>query len=82
VDTQTRHALKGDKFAQATVSGFSWLSGHRSGLLVWAVSAAVVVLVLGGGLTFWNQRTTAADVALGSAMDIYTAQLALPGAPP
>ena len=82
MDTQTRHALKGDKFAQATVSGFSWLSGHRSGMIRWTVSVVVVVVVLGGGLTYWNQRTTAADSALGAAMDLYATPLAKPGAPP
>jgi tetratricopeptide (TPR) repeat protein len=82
VDTQTRHALKGDKFAQATVSGFSWLSGHKSGVLRWVVSVAAVVILLGGGLAYWNIRSTAAEVALGAALDIYTAPLAQPGAPP
>ena len=82
MDTQTRHALKGDKFAQATVSGFSWLSGHKSGVLRWVVSVAAVVILLGGGLAYWNIRSTAAEVALGAALDIYTAPLAQPGAPP
>lgn len=82
MDTQTRHALKGDKFAQATVSSFSWMSGHRSGLIRWAVSVVVVLAVLIGGLAYWNQRASAADAALGAAMDIYTAPLAQPGAPP
>jgi len=82
VDTQTRHALKGDKFAQATVSSFSWLSGHRSGVLSWVIAAAAIVIVLGGGLAYWNVRSTAADIALGAAMDIYIAPLAQPGAPP
>ena len=82
MDTQTRHALKGDKFAQATVSSFSWLSGHRSGVLSWVIAAAAIVIVLGGGLAYWNVRSTAADIALGAAMDIYIAPLAQPGAPP
>jgi tetratricopeptide (TPR) repeat protein len=82
VDTQTRHALKGDKFAQATVSSFSWLSGHKSGVLRWVVSVAAVVILLGGGLAYWNIRSTASEVALGAALDIYTAPLAQPGAPP
>jgi len=82
VDTQTRHALKGDKFAQATVSSFSWLSGHRSGVLSWVITAVAIVVVFGGGLAYWNIRTTAADLALGAAMDIYIAPLAQPGAPP
>ena len=82
MDTQTRHALKGDKFAQATVSSFSWLSGHRSGVLSWVIAAAAIVIVLGGGIAYWNVRSTAADIALGAAMDIYIAPLAQPGAPP
>jgi len=82
VDTQTRHALKKDKFAQATATSVSWVSGHRSSVLRWAI-AAVVVLALGiGGIVFWNLRTSAADTALGAALDVYNAPLATPGAPP
>jgi len=81
VDTQTRHALKKDKFAQATASSVSWVSGHRSGVLRWAI-AAVLVLALGiGALVFWDLRSTAADTALGTALDTYDAALATPGAP-
>jgi predicted negative regulator of RcsB-dependent stress response len=81
VDTQTRHALKKDKFAQATATSVSWVSGHRSGVLRWVI-AVVVVLTLGiGGIVFWNLRTAAADTALGAAMDVYNAPLATPGAP-
>ena len=43
MDTQTRHALKKDKFAQATASSVSWVSGHRSGVLRWAIVAVVVL---------------------------------------
>jgi predicted negative regulator of RcsB-dependent stress response len=81
VDTQTRHALKKDKFAQATASSVSWVSGHRSGVLRWAIAAVVVVAVGVGGLIFWNLRSTAADSALGAALDVYDAALATPGAP-
>jgi tetratricopeptide (TPR) repeat protein len=81
VDTQTRHALKKDKFAQATASSVSWVSGHRSGVLLWAI-VAVVILALGiGAAIFWNVRTAAADSALGTALDTYDAALATPGAP-
>jgi tetratricopeptide (TPR) repeat protein len=81
VDTQTRHALKNDKFAQATASSVSWVSGHRSGVLRWAIAAVVALAVGIGGLVFWNLRTTAADSALGTALDVYDAPLATPGAP-
>jgi tetratricopeptide (TPR) repeat protein len=81
VDTQTRHALKKDSFAQATASSFDWLSGHRSGVLRWGVSIVLVVLLGVGALVFWNIRSAAADVALGAAMDTYGSPLAPPGAP-
>ena len=81
MDTQTRHALKKDKFAQATASSVSWVGEHRSGVLRWAI-AAVVVLALGiGAIVYWNLRTTAADSALGAALDTYDGPLATPGAP-
>jgi tetratricopeptide (TPR) repeat protein len=81
VDTQTRHALKGDKFAQATADSFSWLSGHRSGVLRWVIGGVVAILFVIGALVFWSMRSTAADTALGTAMDTYNAPLAQPGLP-
>jgi tetratricopeptide (TPR) repeat protein len=81
VDTQTRHALKKDKFAQATASSVSWVSGHRSGVLRWAIVAVVVVAAGVGAVIFWTQRSDAADTALGAALDTYNAPLATPGAP-
>jgi tetratricopeptide (TPR) repeat protein len=81
VDTQTRHALKKDSFAQATASSFSWLSGHRSGVVRWAIIAAAVVILGGGSWIFWNVRSAAANTALGAALDTYVAPLAQPGAP-
>jgi tetratricopeptide (TPR) repeat protein len=81
VDTQTRHALKQDKFVSATASSMSWLSGHRSGLLRWVVSAVVVLVVVVGALVFWGLKNVAADKALGAALDLYSTPLATPGAP-
>ena len=81
MDTQTRHALKGDKFAQATKTSVTWLSGHRSNVIRWAISAAVVVVVGVGLMVLWTVRESAAQSALGQALDTYTAPLALPGAP-
>jgi tetratricopeptide (TPR) repeat protein len=81
VDTQTRHALKGDKFAQATADSVSWLSGHRSGVVRWIIGAGVVIVVGVALVVFLTMRSTAADTALGSAMDTYTAPLAQPGLP-
>jgi predicted negative regulator of RcsB-dependent stress response len=82
VDTQTRHALKNDKFARATATSVSWVSGHRSGVLRWAIAAVVVVALVVAAIVFWNMRSSAADSALGGALDTYDAALATPGAPP
>ena len=82
MDTKTRHALKKDKFAQATASSVGWVSANRSGVLRWGISIFVVVLLAVGALVFWNVRSAAADVALGVAMDTYGSPLAPPGAPP
>jgi len=81
VDTQTRHALKKDKFAQATASSVSWLSLHRGGAIRWGVSAAVAVVLGVGLLIFYTLRSDAAATALGAALDTYSAPLAQPGAP-
>jgi predicted negative regulator of RcsB-dependent stress response len=82
VDTQTRHALKKDKFAQAAASSASWISGHRSGVVRWAIAAVLVVVLVAGGLIYWNMRSSAADAALGKAVDLYDTPLAQAGAPP
>jgi tetratricopeptide (TPR) repeat protein len=81
VDTQTRHALKGDKFAQATKTSVTWLSGHRTNVVRWAIAAGVVLIVGIGFLVFWNMQEAAAETALGKALDTYSMPLALPGTP-
>jgi tetratricopeptide (TPR) repeat protein len=81
VDTQTRHALKNDRFAQATATSVSWVSGHRSGVVRVVIAGVVVLALVVGVLLFWNVRTAAADSALGAALDTYDAALATPGAP-
>ena len=81
MDTQTRHALKGDKFAQATKTSVNWVSGHRSGVLRWVIGAAVVLILGVAFVVFWNVREASADAALGAALDVYSAPLAEPGAP-
>lgn len=81
MDTQTRHALKQDKFKQATAGGVTWVTEHRSSVLRWIIAGVVVLAIIVGGLVFWNIRASSAEEALGAALDIYTAPLAAPGAP-
>lgn len=82
MDTKTRHSLKKDSFAEATKSSMSWLSGHRSGVVRWIIVAAVVVVAGAAALVYWSWDANKADAALGAAMDVYDAPLAMPGAPP
>jgi len=82
VDTQTRHALKNDKFAQATASSVSWVSGHRSGVVRVVIAAVVLLALVIGAIVFYNVRSSAADSALGGALDVYDARWLLPALPP
>jgi predicted negative regulator of RcsB-dependent stress response len=81
VKTETRHALKQDKFAQAAQGGVNWVAGHRSGVLRWVITGAVVLVVIVAALVIWNLRSSAAQNALGAALDTYSAPLNQPGAP-
>ena len=81
MDSQTRHALKQDKFVQTTQSGVSWVSENRTSVIRYSIAVVVVLALLIAGLVFYTQRSTAAEAAFGSALDIYSSQLAQPGQP-
>lgn len=82
MDSQTRHALKEDKFVLATQSSASWVGEHRTSVIRWSIGAVVVLLVVVVGLVIYTQRSGAAESALGAALDIYSAPLAQAGVPP
>lgn len=82
MDTRTRHALKQDKFALAAKTSASWVSEHQAGVVRWCIVAGVILVLAIGGLVFWSLRSSAANAALGAAIDVYASPLALPGAPP
>ncbi len=81
MDSQTRHALKQDKFVQTTQSGVSWVGEHRSTVIRYSVAVVVVLGLLIAGLIYYNQRAAAAEAAFGAALDAYSSQLAQPGQP-
>jgi tetratricopeptide (TPR) repeat protein len=81
VDSQTRHALKQDKFVQTTQSGVSWVGDHRSSVIRLSIALVVVLALVIAGAVFYNQRSQAAEIALGAALDTYGSPLAQPGAP-
>jgi hypothetical protein len=82
VDTQTRHALKQDRLVEATRTGVDWFGEHRAKVIQAAVAAVVLLAMVIAGLVVYNQRSTAADLAFGQAMDTYNSPLATAGQPP
>lgn len=80
--TETRHALKQDKFRLAAQGGVDWVSEHRSGVMRWVIAGVVALVVIVGALIAWTVRSSSAQDALHAAMDIYTAPLNQPGTPP
>jgi len=82
LDTQTRHALKQDRFVEATASGLGWLQLHRSNVIRVAIAAVIVVALIVTGALVYNSRSASAKVAFGQGMDIYNSPLLQPGQPP
>jgi tetratricopeptide (TPR) repeat protein len=81
VDTQTRHALKKDKFAVATASGLDWLQENRTSTIITAAVVVVLAALIITSIVVYNSRSTRAEGLFGQAMDIYNTPLAQPGQP-
>jgi len=81
VDTQTRHALKQDKFVSVTTSGLEWVGEHRSNVIAWLVGAAVAVAIVVVSIVLFQKREAAANQLLGQAMDVYETPLTQPNQP-
>uniref|UniRef100_E6QHW8 Tetratricopeptide repeat-like domain-containing protein n=1 Tax=mine drainage metagenome TaxID=410659 RepID=E6QHW8_9ZZZZ len=81
MDSQTRHALKQDKFVQATQGSVSWISQHRTTVIRYSILGAALLVLVVVAAVLYSQRSQAAEVVLGKAIDIYSASLAQPGAP-
>ncbi len=81
MDTQTRHALKQDKFVETTASGIDWLQSHRSNVIKLAALVVVVVALVITGSVIYNSRSEQAQIAFGKAIDIYNTPLRQPGQP-
>jgi tetratricopeptide (TPR) repeat protein len=59
----------------------SWVGEHRSTVIRYSVAVVVVLALAIAALVYYNQRSEAAETALGSALDAYATPLAQPGAP-
>jgi tetratricopeptide (TPR) repeat protein len=81
VDTQTRHALKQDRFATATVSGLDWLQEHRTNTITAVVAVVILAALVITGAFVYNSRSARAEELFGQAMDIYNTPLVNPAQP-
>lgn len=81
MDTQTRHALKQDRLIEATRTSVGWFQDHRSRVIQASVAAVLLIAIAVAALVIYNQRSAAADLAFGEAMDTYNAPLAQAGQP-
>lgn len=81
MDTQTRHALKQDKFVTATTSGLEWIGQNRSHVLMWVAGVALVVALAITSVMVYQRRDAAANQLLGEGMDIYETPLTQPNQP-
>lgn len=81
MDTQTRHALKQDKFVNATTSGLEWVGEHRGNVIAWSVGVVLLVAVFVVGVVVYQKREAAANQVLGQAMDIYETPITQPNVP-
>ena len=81
MDSQARRALKQDKFVQTTQTSVSWVDTHRSTVIRASIAVVVLLGILIAGIVYYNQRSEAAETALGAALDVYSGPLAQPGAP-
>jgi predicted negative regulator of RcsB-dependent stress response len=81
VDSQTRHALKQDKFVAATQTGLSWIEIHRGQVIRAGIAAVLILAGIIGGAFYYEHQTAAASVALGQALEIYNSPLRQPGEP-
>jgi tetratricopeptide (TPR) repeat protein len=81
VDTQTRHALKQDRFVEATASGLDWLQENRTNTIAAAVTVVILIALVITGVVVYNSRSAKAQNLFGQAMDIYNTPLAQPGQP-
>ena len=81
MDTQTRHALKQDKFVSVTASGLEWIGEHRSNVVAWLVGFVLAAGLVVAGIFVYQKREAAANQLLGQAMDIYETPLVQPNQP-
>lgn len=77
----TRKQLKEDRFVESAQGAAEWAGAHQR-MLIWSISAAIVVGLLVWGFVTWrNGQIEKGNMALGAAMRTFNAPLRPAGAP-
>ncbi len=81
MDSQTRHALKQDKFVHATQESVGWIAENRAALLRYSIPTVVLIVLAIVAGVLYTRRTSAAEALVGQGIDVYSTALLPPGAP-
>ena len=81
MDQQTKQALKHDQFIDTTQHGLEWASENRRTVIITSSILLALIIIVVSGFVIYNNRTHAASVAFGAAMQEYQTPLAEPGQP-
>jgi len=79
VDQQTKAALKKDKFVTTTTHGLEWASENRRSVITTTALLLGAILVVVLGAVVYANRSAAASVAFGEAIQAYQTPLSEPG---
>lgn len=77
----TRRQLKEDKFVETAQGAAEWTAAHREPLIYGAIAVIVIVLATVGFLTWRNKQNDSANIALGTAMRVFSEPVRPTGVP-
>jgi tetratricopeptide (TPR) repeat protein len=81
VQGYTRRQLKEDKFVETAQGAAVWTATHRRPVIYTAVAVIVLVLATVGFIAWRSRQNDAANIALGTAMRVFTTNLRPASAP-
>lgn len=81
MDTQTRHALKHDRFVDSTNATLDWASDNRGMLIRYGIIALAVIALIIAAIWTYNVRMHKAEDVLGQGLSIYETPLRVPDVP-
>lgn len=81
MDTQTRHALKHDRFVDSTNATLDWATENRGTLIRYGIIGLAVIALMIAAIWTYAVRQQKAQDLLGQALSIYETPLRVPGEP-